>query len=311
MRVPFSVPDLPLIKRRSVRTLRIMIAAAIALTLGHRTLYIVLAAPDLSIEPITWNVIGLDSNDEMAGPNTFPVGARVCNTGPDAATNLTATFNFTDGNDRYIGDDYINLRDGSEYQITLAALGAGTELNPTCTDFYFEAEVTRVEDAYGKKREYQIVVTADGDISLYTPTPRELFVEYLISQNRNSTTDVELDGVSVPSGGTMSLTVGNTYEIKLYGSTATNGYEQLQSFLHLPNTIFQVLSVSTLYGADTSPYVDNPNDKLYADSCLWENDPNSLNYRSCLDVGKNGGNVIITYQVKIIGGAGTSESINS
>jgi LPXTG-site transpeptidase (sortase) family protein len=294
-----------------VRILRIMVAAAITLTLGHRTQYVVLAAPDLSIEPITWNVIGLDSNDVMSGPNTFPVGARVCNTGPDAATNLTATFNFTDGEDRYLGNDYINLRDGSEYQITLDTLGAGTEEDPTCADFYFEAEVTRRDDAYGKKRSYEIVVTADGDISLYTPTPRELYIEHLISQNRNSTTNVELDGDSIPSGGTMSLTVGNTYEIKLYGSTATNGYEQLQSFLHLPNTIFQVLSVSTLYDADTSPYVENPNDKLYADSCLWENDPNSLNYRSCLDVGKNGGDVIIAYQVKIIGGAGTSETLNS
>ena len=29
----------------------------------------------------TWNVIGLDSNNVNVGPNRFPVGARVCNTG--------------------------------------------------------------------------------------------------------------------------------------------------------------------------------------------------------------------------------------
>ena len=35
------------------------------------------AAALLDIEPLTWNVIGLDSNDETVGPNRFPVGARV------------------------------------------------------------------------------------------------------------------------------------------------------------------------------------------------------------------------------------------
>src|SRR5436190_9304555 len=40
-----------------------------------------MAAPSLTIAPITWGVIGLDSNDVTVGPNLFPVGARVCNTG--------------------------------------------------------------------------------------------------------------------------------------------------------------------------------------------------------------------------------------
>ncbi|MEJ2447747.1 MAG: hypothetical protein P8Y37_07375, partial [Anaerolineales bacterium] len=37
------------------------------------------AAASLTIEPLTWNVIGLDSNNVNVGPNNFPVGARVCN----------------------------------------------------------------------------------------------------------------------------------------------------------------------------------------------------------------------------------------
>jgi len=36
-----------------------------------------LAAPVLTIAPITWNVVGLDSNDVTTGPENFPVGARV------------------------------------------------------------------------------------------------------------------------------------------------------------------------------------------------------------------------------------------
>ena len=36
------------------------------------------ALADVTIEPLTWNFIGLDSNNVNAGPNRFPVGARVC-----------------------------------------------------------------------------------------------------------------------------------------------------------------------------------------------------------------------------------------
>ena len=43
------------------------------------------AAPVLEIRPISWNIIGLDSNSPASGPYRFPIGARVCNTG-DAAS---------------------------------------------------------------------------------------------------------------------------------------------------------------------------------------------------------------------------------
>ena len=37
----------------------------------------VVAQATLTVQPITWNIIGLDSNDPLTGPNTFPVGVRV------------------------------------------------------------------------------------------------------------------------------------------------------------------------------------------------------------------------------------------
>ena len=36
------------------------------------------ASGSLTIAPITWNVIGLDSNLVTVGPEHFPIGARVC-----------------------------------------------------------------------------------------------------------------------------------------------------------------------------------------------------------------------------------------
>ncbi|HXQ38722.1 MAG TPA: hypothetical protein VN843_32270, partial [Anaerolineales bacterium] len=170
-----------------------------------------------------------------------------------------------------------------------------------CVDFYYEVEVTRNATAYNTTEQYTITADSDQTSPISTPTPRELFVEHLISQNRNTVSDIQfgtsLAGLtSVSSGATMSLLVGQTYYIRLVGATATQGYEQIESFITIPNTIFQINSVSTTYTAPSSTTTN----RLYADACTWENDPNSPNYRSCLGVGKNGGNTTVTYQVTIL-----------
>ncbi|QPC81940.1 DUF11 domain-containing protein [Phototrophicus methaneseepsis] len=260
-------------------------------------------ASNLTITPLTWNIVGLDSNSPTSGPYLFPVGARVCAT--TATTNINVTFSWQTANTN------INLRSGSLSTINIPSLSAAQ-----CTDAYFEIEVNRVAGAYETARRY-VITASDGSSTASTPTPRELYVERLISQNRNATTNIRF-GTSLPSltsvapGGSMNLLVGNTYYIELTGNTATQGYEQLETFISLANTVFRILSVSTTYTANTSPYVSTPNDKLYADACLWENDPNSPNYRACLDSGKKaGGTIVTTYQVQIIGGGGTTQSLNS
>ncbi|GAP12426.1 protein containg conserved repeat domain [Longilinea arvoryzae] len=258
--------------------------------LGGSPAQTVHGAPVLTITPITWDVIGLDSNDVNVGPNVFPVGARVCNEdATDTATHVTTQFVWDST------DSYIHLRPGSLSIASVAALAPGA-----CTDFYYEVEITRNPAAYDHVRRYHITATADTLGVISTPTPRELYVEHLISQNRNANLDVSVDGVSIPNGGTMALMVGQTYTITLSGQTATQGYEQIENFINFPNTIFQILSVQTGYSADTSPTVDNPNSLLYGDACHWENDPNSPNYRACLSTGKTGGSVTTSYQVRIL-----------
>ena len=283
---------------------RILISAALALLLG----WLIFGSPllahadaILTIEPITWNVVGLDSNNVAVGPNNFPVGVRVCNTGDDPATNVTAGFVWDSL------DAYIDIRTGSLNPITTSTLAAGT-----CSDFYFEIEITRDANAYDHTREYHIEVNSTETSTISTPTPREIYVEHLISQSRNSTTDVLLDTVSIAPGGTMTLMLGETYDIELVGSTATNGYEQIESYINFPNTIFQINSVTTTFTAFPTPHTDPLwDEKVYADGCSWENDPNSPNYRSCLSTGKYGGDITVTYNVTIIGGAGTSETLNT
>ncbi|MEO6125472.1 MAG: LPXTG cell wall anchor domain-containing protein [Ilumatobacteraceae bacterium] len=261
------------------------------------------AGPVLALTPLTWNTIGLDSNGPATGPHRFPVGARVCNAvGADAASNVSAAFVWDSSN------PYVALAAGSLSTIQLGAISPGA-----CADAYFEVDVQQTASAFDTTRRYHVTATDSGSgVTATTPQPRQLYVEHLISQNRNGVTSVKLNGASIPPGGAMTMAVGNTYTLEVAGYTATQGYEQLESFINLPNTIFQVLAVSTTYTADTSIYVTSPNDKLYSDACGWENNPNSPNYRSCVGTaGKVGGTVVTTYTIKIVSGAGTSQSLGS
>ena len=239
----------------------------------------------LTITPITWNVIGLDSNDVTAGPDTFLVGARVTNAGGAAATNVLATFSFDSAN------ALINLSGPSS--LSLASLDPGAS-----ADFYYRVTITRDTAAYNTGRDYHIAVTADGLGPVTTPTPRELYVEKLVSQNRNSTISIS---------GPTSVSVGQTYTYVVQSKTATGGYEQLTDAIVFPNDIFAITSVAVTYTAPSGA----TNDKVYADACGWDNDPASPTYRSCVGPenyagGKAGGNLQTTYTVTIVG-TGTAD----
>ncbi|EFK09805.1 conserved hypothetical protein [delta proteobacterium NaphS2] len=261
----------------------------------------------LTVTPITWNIVGLDSNNPASGPTRFPVGVRIRNEGSSTADTVQVTFAWDDGLDPYTGGAYINLRPGSLSSVTIPSLAVGAS-----SDVYFEAEITQVSAAFDKTRRYHVTATDALGVTGTSPQPRQLYVEHLVSQNRNGITSIKLNGATIPAGGSMTLIKGSTYTIELAGFTATQGYNQLESFVNFPNTIFQIQSVSSTYSADDSPYVNSPNDELYANACLWENDPNSPNYSSCVGGGyKAGGTVDVTYTVKIIGGEGTSNTLNS
>ncbi|MFN2545116.1 MAG: sortase [Actinomycetota bacterium] len=250
------------------------------------------AAPALTVTPLTWNVIGLDSNDVNAGPNLFVVGARACNTGTDPATNVQASF---------VWDSFsFYLSVNGPTTLTQATLVPGA-----CRDFYFHAQVVRSINAYDKVRRYHISVSADTVAPVSTPTPRELYVEHLVSQNRNG-----VDNITGPGGPgdppATTVYVGQTYVYKLYAHTATGGYEQLESFVNFPNVIFQIVAINRTYTAPPGATGDQP----YGDACGWDTVPTSPTYRQCIGPynypgGKVGGNMVSTYTVKILS-AGTA-----
>src|SRR5437660_12451928 len=93
-------------------TTRAWMLALLFGVLGVQTAY-----AGLTVTPTTWNVVGLDSNNVNSGPNTFQAGARVCNTGGTAVTNVIGTFVWDSSN------AFINLNGPST--LSTASLGPG------------------------------------------------------------------------------------------------------------------------------------------------------------------------------------------
>jgi uncharacterized repeat protein (TIGR01451 family)/LPXTG-motif cell wall-anchored protein len=294
-------------RRKRGAIVALFTALALALT-GLAPASPAAAAPILTITPVTWNVLGLDSNNPVAtGPDTFPVGARVCNTGDTVATGLTSAFVFDSAN------AFVNLVGPSSLALGDLAPGA-------CVDAYYNVVLTRNAAAFDTSRLYRITATASGLGTVSTPLNRELYVEKLISQNRNAVLGITGGAIDVaPSTlapGHATLIVGQTYTFTVTSKTATGGYEQLESFLNFPNTIFQILSVNSSYAQPPGA----TNDTIYADACGWDNNigprPSAGTYLSCIGPenylgGKAGGSPIVTtYTVKVIqAGTGTLSTL--
>jgi uncharacterized repeat protein (TIGR01451 family)/uncharacterized repeat protein (TIGR02543 family) len=257
-----------------------------------------------TITPITWNVVGLDSNNVTVGPNVFPIGARICNNTGSAtsATTWQAKFNWVSTS------SFITLTSPSVLPVPSLSPGA-------CQDVFHEVTVSRNSAAYDQKAQYNIEVVNSSSAPLATPvkTPsnREIYVERLISQNRNAVTGISVDGTAVTLGsGSVSLNEGQIYTIRLDGKTATQGYEQLEQFLGLSSDLFVVKSVSSTFSASAGTDA-LASTKIYADGCGWQNDITATsggvweyhNNLSCSGTGKYGGVTSITYVVQVKTGA--------
>lgn len=244
------------------------------------------AAPALSVTPITFDVIGLDSNSVATGPNLFPVGARACNTGDVTLTGATAALVFEGAINPY-------LAISGPSTISVGTLAPGQ-----CRDVYFNVAITRTTAAYDTFQRYYIQVTTAEGATGRTPQPRQLYIEQLVSQNRNSVTSLT---------GPSTVYVGGVYTYTLTAKTATQGYEQLETFLTLDGVIFQVLSTTSTYSAPAG----GTNDKLYADACGLQKDPTLANYRECVGPiqyagGKAGGDITVTYVVRVLSSGSAS-----
>ena len=237
---------------------------------------------------LTWDVIGLDSNNLADGPDTFVIGQRVCNTGDLDATNVEAALVWQTANGN------IEVAPGSPSRISI-----GTLAPAECYDAYFNIRVARVAASRNSARQYLVSFSADGLADVTSPIDaanyNEIYVESLISQNRNS-----IDSIVGPA----TVYQGATYSYTLNASTATQGYQQLQSFINFPNNIFRIVEVSAAYSQDNA---GTDKDTVYADACGWVHDPEEPDYftngtnDACRVSGREGGDISLDYTIEIIG----------
>jgi hypothetical protein len=245
------------------------------------------------VTPITWDVLGLDSNNVNVGPNVFPVGVRVCNTGSDPATNVVATWAWKTAQNSFTGP-----AEG-------ATVSVGTMATSSCRHAYFEVTLNRSASARRKSRDYQITVTADGGLSTAGPQ-RTLYIQPLVSQGRNSTK--KLAG---PNGCNLAYTVcdpapanilvGRTYTYKLYAETST-AYKQLETFANFPMSVVPAVSTSGIYSNPTGA----SSSSIYADACGWNPVTRACVGPENISGGKAGGRIVVTYVVTAVApGSGT------
>jgi len=287
-------------------------------------------AAGLYIEPLTWNFIGLDSNNVNVGPDTFLVGARVCNTSGSTLNNINVQFVRQGATNPYIAVKATGALPFTD-TITIASLPSGSaptvnhnnvpdtgsaNVTPAnCYNVYYDAVVTRTSAAYNTTQKFTIQATStagtvdtnsalgNGSIPGYnygSSIQQELYVEKLLSQARNS--------VGSFSGPT-TVYVGDVIEYTLVTSTAPQGYEQLTVSSNFPNAVFEFLDIKTTYSSD--PIV---NASIYQDGCGWIGDPANVGYHTAANAcdgpvanqdsngdGKIGGSNITTrYRVKIL-----------
>lgn len=291
-----------------------------------------------TIEPITWNVIGLDSNKPATAqpapgvypPDRYPVGVEICNNTGTTINDHKTVFVWDEPGPSYLHlwDSTVNWNDGagnagndgeSTAEIEVPSLAAGE-----CADIYHWVQIEQVSAAYNHTRDFHIELWDDSGSPADTATngtqvdetpnqdsgfsgknqARELYVEYLVSQNRNAVTGYLIDGQPYAADGTEEIFVlrGQSLDFTLTGQTATQGYEQIEVFATLAPDIFEVSAVTATYSANAGTDSEATR-KLYADGCGWLNDPNADGYHTssenCTGVGKYGGKVSKRYTMKI------------
>lgn len=212
------------------------------------------AQPNLAVNTITWDMIGLDATDALLGPAAYQVGVRVVNTGVSPANNVQATF----------------VWDGPNAFIDLT--GSPVLLEPSLApgakrDFYFPVQISRSEAARLTGRAYHVEIDADGLATRSTPVPRQLLVVDLAA-----TPNMQVTRLFGPN----TMRVGEVAQFAMEAAV-TSPLSQFVGEQVFPTAQFDVLDVETFY-MPPGAYGSSP----YADACGWDDNPLSPTYRSCV-----------------------------
>lgn len=277
------------------------------------------AAAALTITPMNWDVIGLDSNKpQTAGLiNKFVQRFKVCNVDSAVtADSVKTTWTWVAG-----GSTRINLVNGTNTdggatdRTTVGNLAPGACAITSYNLIVDTGPRSQSFPATPNTRPYTVgVSTTTAGFSATTALNRRLYVQKLVSQSRNaivSTTWSSMtDGTNPCSSATAcSVHENEKYRVTMIGKTST-GYLQTEQILNIPDNVFEVLSIKTTFGI---PGVTINSE--YADACGWAAPPTTTSPGSCIGPpgipgGKAGGNPIKTvYTLKALSNAATAGAV--
>ena len=185
-------------------------------------------------DPVDGEIIGLDSNKPATeGPNQYLIQIHVTNTGGEAATNVSATLTWDTAN------TYVNLATNEVFTKDLGDIAVGATV-----DLFYLIEIARDTNAYFTSRDYTITVSGDNTGAPNTISG-QLYVEKLVSQNRNNVTSM-VASTTTPS-------VGDTFTITVVSETGAKNYK----WVNLPiseynSSVIEPVSVTCTYDSTTS-----------------------------------------------------------
>lgn len=193
-----------------------------------------IAATTLSAEILSWQVIGLDSNDVNGTPEKFLVQVRITNTGPETATGVSATL--TLGTPVDLGTGPLpNPCGGSCITLVSPATDPVAAIPPgQSADAFWTVRVIRSDEAYDTLTPITVTASAvNAGTVTATQVGREpppcgasatpsstLLVEHLISQARNDVLNYSLTGGVQRSDGSWEVVLGSQFTVLVLAETA-------------------------------------------------------------------------------------------
>ncbi len=257
------------------------------------------ASAGLVVTPLTWDLIGLDSNRPTTqGPDTFPIGVRVCNTTGSAVTGVTASLNWTGSGGTNTNSSLIALQkvttiDGPVPEDLPASRTIGDLASGACGDAYWYATITRTPNAFYRanparhaaKKTYTVSAAGTGVATV--TLEGTLYVEKIISQARNRI-------VSIVGPSTLAPDEEATYILTAYTASS---FSEVEAFLVFPTDVRVVSSPATFSRTDFGGLASTLGP--WADGCdKWDYTytpiPGNAN---CPGPGKQGNTVVVTYTV--------------
>ena len=204
--------------------------------------------PTLNVTIGSWERAGLDSNNVNVGPNQTLVQVRVENNDTTDAHDVNVAFSWDDTP----SPNFINLAPGESLVKNLGTITPG-EVKYA----FFLVEITRDDGIYPAGAYHQnrplTITTAGSDTPTYT-NPSYIFVDHLISQNRNRIISIVTSNTNPAPGELFTVTVT--------GQTASATYDTVtMPLINYDPTSIQPLEVITTYGASITDLlkIDNPN----------------------------------------------------